>query len=167
MSGNGAGLRQWHNDRWFHLVGNHGCGRRRCGHRRRDGNFVGVGGNAHGFAGLRVGFGFVSQSRQHSCGKDDGVNVNPCFHGREFSRHAVKSHGRNQSFFIEQLLGLSPPPPEMPRQRPKRLYGRSWNFPAAGRWHSSLSVAQRRFWVERERRWFTSMAQRPVVSPRW
>ena len=107
MSGNGAGLRQWHNDRWFHLVANHGCGRRCCGHRRWDGNFVGVGGNARGCAGLRVGF--VSQSRRHSSGQDDGVNVNPCFHRREFSRHAVKSHGRNQSFFIEPSMGLSPP----------------------------------------------------------
>src|ERR1017187_1180022 len=25
LSGNGAGLHQWHNGRWFHLVGNRGC----------------------------------------------------------------------------------------------------------------------------------------------
>ena len=58
--------------------------------------------------GLRVGFGFVSQSRHHSSGKDDAVNVNPSFHEREFFRPAAKSHGRNQTFFIEQAIRLPP-----------------------------------------------------------
>ena len=138
-SGNSAGLRQWRNVRWFHLVGNRGCGRRGCGHGQRDnglrrhlwrsgdiglnrngaccingttaggftslvaaGAAIGGGtatslvlGRAGGGIGLRVGFGFLSQSRHHSGGKDDGANVNPSFHGREFSRPAAKSHGRN------------------------------------------------------------------------
>jgi hypothetical protein len=44
---------------------------------------------------LRVGFGVLGRSRHHSSGKDDGANVNPSFHGREFFRPAAKSHGRN------------------------------------------------------------------------
>ena len=47
-----------------------------------DGDFVGVSGVAHGGVGWGVRFGFFSQSRHHSSGKDDGANQVECFHGR-------------------------------------------------------------------------------------
>jgi hypothetical protein len=57
-----------------------------------DGDFVGVCGSAHGCVGWGVGFGFVSQSRHHSSGKDDGANQVKCFHGREiFQTRGQKS----------------------------------------------------------------------------
>ena len=48
-----------------------------------DGDFVGVCGSAHGCGGWGVRFGFVSQSRHHSSGKDNGAHQVECFHGRK------------------------------------------------------------------------------------